>query len=97
MPTPEQKLIHNPIPTSSFLSDMCLLLVEDITGTIINSFVTKILFTQTNKERRCRDGVMNEFLFWCRHPFFMKCDIPIHPLHFREMLFPLRIITEDAE
>ena len=34
MPTPKQKLIYNPIPTSLFLSDMCLLLDEDTAGTI---------------------------------------------------------------
>ena len=67
MPTPKQKLIHNPIPTSLFLSDICLLLDEDSAGTI-DSFLTKSMFTQTNNEQRCRDGVMNEFLFWCRHP-----------------------------
>ena len=64
MPTPKQKLIHNPIPT--FFPDLCLLLDEDIAGKI-DSFLTKSMFTQTNKQR-CRDGAMNEFLFWCRHP-----------------------------
>ena len=24
--------------------------------------------TKNRKKKRCRDGVMNEFLFWCRHP-----------------------------
>ena len=34
MPTPKQKLIHNPIPTSLFLSDTHLLFVdEDSAGT----------------------------------------------------------------
>ena len=65
MPTPKQKIIHNPIPTSLFLSDMCLLL--DTAGKI-DSFLTKSIFTQTNNEQRCNDGVMNEFLFWSRHP-----------------------------
>ena len=32
MPTPKQKLIHNPIPTSLFLSDT-FLLDEDTVGT----------------------------------------------------------------
>ena len=57
-----------PIPISLFLSDnICLLLNENTAG-IIDSFFTKSMFTQTNNEQRCRDGVMNEFLFWCRHP-----------------------------
>ena len=55
MPTPKQKLIHNPIPTSLFLSDMFLLLDEDTAGTIDN-FLTKSMFTQTNNKQRCRDG-----------------------------------------
>ena len=36
MPTPKQKLIHNPIPTSLFLSDM-FLLDEDTAGTNLYS------------------------------------------------------------
>ena len=39
MPTPKQKLIHNPIHTSLFLSDMFLLLDKDTAGTI-DSFLT---------------------------------------------------------
>ena len=49
MPTPKEKLIHNPIPTSLFLSAMCLLLDKDTSGTI-DSFLTKSMFTQTSKE-----------------------------------------------
>ena len=41
---------------------MCLLLDEDTAGTI-DSFLTKSMFTQTNNKQRCRDEVMNEFLF----------------------------------
>ena len=33
MPILKQKLIHNPIPTSLFLSDMFLLLDQDTAGT----------------------------------------------------------------
>ena len=49
MPTPKQKLIHNPIPTSLFLSDMFLLLDEESASTI-DSFLTKSMFTQTNNK-----------------------------------------------
>ena len=80
MPTSKQKLIHNPIPTSLFLSDICLLLDEDSAGTI-DSFLTKSMFTQTNNEQRCRDGVMNEFLFWCRHPLVPLLFHEVTSLH----------------
>ena len=35
---------------------------------------------------------MNEFLFWCRHPLvplLFHEVTSLHPLHFREMIFPL--------
>ena len=54
--------LHNSIPTSLFLSDMCLLLDEDNAGTI-DRFLTKSMFTQTNNKQRSRGGVINEFLF----------------------------------
>ena len=41
--------IHNPIPTSLFLSDMFLLLDEDSAGTI-DSF-TKSIYVYTNKQK----------------------------------------------
>ena len=44
------------------------------------------------KKQRCRDGVMSDFVSWCRHllvpSFFMKRH-PYIPLHFIEMIFPL--------
>ena len=49
------------------------------------------MYTQTNNKQRCRDGVMNEFLFWFRHPLvpFLFHEVhPYIPLHFREMIFP---------
>ena len=84
--TPKQKLIHNPIPTSLFLSDIYLLFVdEDPAGTIIDTLLTISMFIATNKQR-CRDGVMNEFLFWCRHPLvpLLFHDVTsLHPLSFQ--------------
>ena len=57
MPTPKKKLIHNPITTPFFLSDiMCLLLDEDTAGTI-DSFLTKSMFTQTNTNKDARMGL----------------------------------------
>ena len=44
------------------------------------------------KKQRCRDGVMSDFVSWCRHllvpSFFMKSH-PYIPLHFIEIIFPL--------
>ena len=50
--------IHNPIPTSLFISDMYLLFVDEAEGTID----TLLMYVHTKKQR-CRDGVMNELLF----------------------------------
>ena len=39
---------------------------------------------------------MNEFLFRCRHPLvplLFHEVTSLHPLHFREMIFPLVLIT----
>ena len=47
-----------------------------------------------NSEQRCRDGVMNEFVSWCRHllvSFLFHALTSLHPLHFIEMIFPLVI------
>ena len=44
------------------------------------------------KKQRCRDGVMSDFVSWCRHllvPFFFMKWHPYIPLHFIEMIFPL--------
>ena len=82
MPTPRHKVTHNPIPTSLFLPRLqctfscrqldvkmlCCLLY------LMHSYTNK----QTNKQhvkakQRCRDGIMSDFVSWCRHllvPFF---------------------------
>ena len=47
-----------------------------------------------NSEQRCRDGVRNEFVSWCRHllvSFLFHALTSLHPLHFIEMIFPLVI------
>ena len=45
------------------------------------------------KKQRCRDGVMNDFLSWCRHllvPFLFHDLTSLHPPSFHvEMIFPL--------
>ena len=42
MPTPKQKLIHNPIHTSLFPSDMYLLIVDEDTVGTIDTLLTKM-------------------------------------------------------
>ena len=51
MPIPKQKLIHNPIPISLFVSDMwlSLLFLDAETGGKIDT-LTKSMFTQTNNK-----------------------------------------------
>ena len=79
MPTPRHKVTHNPIPTS-----LCLPRPQH------NIFRRKLdvkmlccllCLMQTNKQhvkakQKCRDGVMSDFVSWCRHllvpSFFMK-------------------------
>ena len=62
MPTPRHKLIHNPIPTSLFLSRPQYILCQQ--------FDVMFSLPNANKqnfkaEQRCRDGIMNEFVSWC--------------------------------
>ena len=43
-------------------------------------------------KQRCRDGVINEFLFWCRHPLvplLFHEVTSLHPLSFQRNDFPL--------
>ena len=59
MPSPRHKLIHNPIPTSLFLSR------PQCSQFDVKIFSLPDAFTTNNKilaEQRCRDGVMNEFV-----------------------------------
>ena len=61
MPTSKQKLIHNPVRTSLFVVCLCK-------HTFSNCASNNNRYISERKKERCRDGVMNEFLFWCRHP-----------------------------
>ena len=78
MPTPRHKVTHNPIPTSLFLP-------RPQHNTFRRQLDVKMLccllfLMQTNKQhikakQRCRDGVMSDFVSWCRHllvPSFFK-------------------------
>ena len=72
----KQKLIHNPISTSLFLSDMYLLL-----KILRAQLIPSSMFTQRNNKQRCRDGVMNEFLFWCGNPLVCVLIHEVTSLH----------------
>ena len=83
MPTPRHKLIHNPIPTSLFLSSpQCISCSQfNVKMFFSNAFTTNKL----NSEQRCRDGVMNEFVSWCRHllvSFLFRALTSLHPPSF---------------
>ena len=82
MPTPRHKVTHNPIPTSLFLPRLqrtfsCRQLdVKMLCCAVCFAYIMHS--SQTNKQhvkakQRCRDGVMSDFVSWCRHllvPFF---------------------------
>ena len=83
MPTPRHKLIHNPIPTSLFLSSpQCISYSQfNVVFSLPNAFTTN----KQNSEQRCRDGVMNEFVSWCRHllvSFLFHALTSLHPPSF---------------
>ena len=84
MPTPRHKVTHNPIPTSLFLPrpqhiSQAIECQDVVLFALPNAFITN---KQTNKQhvkakQRCRNGVMSDFVSWCRHllvdpSFFMK-------------------------
>ena len=73
MPTPKQKPIQNHIPTSLFVCvNINLANKVSIVLTCCSIFIHKEKIN-IRKKQRCRDGVMNEFRFWCRYPLlFMR-------------------------
>ena len=79
MPTPRHKVTHNPIPTSLFLPRLQRTFsCRQLDVKMLCSAVCFAYIMQTNKQhvkakQRCRDGVMSDFVSWCRHllvPFF---------------------------
>ena len=69
MPTPRQKIIHNPIPTSLYFNLFLVMNACAYTNYRIDVYIAKLV--SSILRQRCRDGVMNEFR--CRHllvPFF---------------------------
>ena len=90
MPTPRQKVIHNPIPTSLFKILTHFMYIGICISVCIALFSIKK--QQFQEKQRCRDGVMNDFLSWCRHllvPFRFHDLTSLHPTSFMEMIFPL--------
>ena len=87
MPTPRHKLIHNPIPTSVFLSRPRYILCQQFD---VKMFSLPNAF-KTNKQNILKQnkdvgmGVMNEFVSWCRHllvPFLFHALTSLHPPSF---------------
>ena len=88
MPTPRQKVIHNPIPTSLFLSRPQYIYITcqqfDVKMfSLPNAFTTKRQKFRVGQ--RCKDGVMNEFVSWNRHllvTFLFHEVTSLHPPSF---------------
>ena len=79
MPTPRHKVTHNPIPTSLFLPRPQHNIFRRQLD--VKMLCCLLCLMQTNKQhvkakQRCSDGVMSDFVSWCRHllvpSFFMK-------------------------
>ena len=79
MPTPRHKVTHNPIPTSLFLPRLYTTYIfmqaigcqDVVLFALPNAFITNKQHVKA--KQRCRDGVMSDFVSWCRHllvPFF---------------------------
>ena len=88
MPRPRQEIIDNPIPTSLF---MCYAAVLFFVGNG-NAILRTLVNVYTIEKQRCRDRVINDFLSRSRHllvPLLFHEVTSLHPLHFREMIFPL--------
>ena len=75
MSTPRHKVTHNPIPTSLFCFNM-LFVCYECTQHLDIQLPAKYVMLWSWKKQRCRDGVMSDFVSWCRHllvpSFFMK-------------------------
>ena len=82
MPTPKQKLIHSPSIHLCLFVCVNILLVKKLS-------IVPAVSSSNNRHRsgkKCRDGVMNEFLFWCRHPlvpFLFHGVTSLHPPSFQ--------------
>ena len=67
MPTPRQKLVHSPIPTSLFIHVARILFNKVSIAQFMHSphsQATKVVYIQKQK---CRDGVINKFQLWFRY------------------------------
>ena len=91
MPTPKQKSFITPsLHLCFFLMCSYLLFVDKNTARM--QLIPCQLKVCLHKQR-CRDGVMNEFLFWCGYPLVPLLFHEGTSLHFREMIFPLVLST----
>ena len=89
IPRQRQEIINNPIPTSLFMFYAAVLLFLGTGDAILRTFVN---CSYTIEKQRCRDRVINDFLSLSRNllvPLLFHELTSLHPLHFREMIFPL--------
>ena len=92
MPTPRHKLIHNPIPTSLFLSSPQCISCSQFN---VKMFFLCLMHSQQTNKIQNRDVGMGLWMSLCLgvgiflFPFFFMHWHPYIPLHFIEMIFPL--------
>ena len=92
MPTPRHKLIHNPIPTSLFLSSSQCISCSQFN---VKMFFLCLMHSQQTNEIQNRDVGMGLWMSLCLgvgiflFPFFFMHWHPYIPLHFIEMILPL--------
>ena len=94
MPTPRHKVTHNPIPTSLFCFNMLFVCLFVCYECIRQSKQHNILTSNCLRNMLCcglgrnkDDGVMSDFVSWCRHllvPFLFHEVTSLHPPSFHK-------------
>ena len=92
MPTPRHKLIHNPIPTSLFLSSPQCISCSQFN---VKMFFLCLMHSQQTNKIQNKDVGMGLWMSLCLgvgiflFPFFFMHWHPYIPLHFIKIIFPL--------
>ena len=78
--------------------DIHLLQSVAVCPQIVCQVSTKNRTMHIRKKQRCRDGVINDFLSWCSMFCFSSFHevTSLHPLHLREMIFPLYTVLRSG-
>ena len=101
MPTPRHKVTHNPIPTSLFLPrPQHTFSCRQLDVKMLCCLLCLMNSSQTNNiSQRCRDGVVSDFVSWCRHllvSFLFHALTSLHPPPFHRKGFSIcRYMSSD--